>query len=70
MIQFVDENGLVLPTPPSLEPGIKISEASRMSWPGTHGVRQTRNGSIRNLVDLTKIAASSSNKTSQKLNGA
>lgn len=62
VIHFVDEEGLTLPTPGSLTAGIKIAEASRMSWPGTHGVRQSRGGRVRSVVELSKIAMSSSTK--------
>lgn len=63
-IHFVDEKGLTLPTPSALAAGVKIAEASRMSWPGTHVVRQTRSGRVRNVVELNKIAMSSSTKMS------
>lgn len=57
VINFIDEKGLTLPTPGSLAAGVKISEASRMSWPGTHGVRESRNGRVRNLVSLAAISS-------------
>lgn len=62
VIHFVDEKGLILPTPGPLAAGVKIAEASRMSWPGTHGVRQSRGGRVRNVVELNNIAMSSSTK--------
>lgn len=60
VVHFIDEKGLVLATPAELAGGVKVIEAARMSWPGTHGVRQGRGGSVRNLIELAKLAASSS----------
>lgn len=60
VVHFIDEKGLVLATPTDLANGVKVVEASRMSWPGTHGIRQSRGGSVRNLVELAKLSASSS----------
>jgi hypothetical protein len=60
IIHFIDEKGMTLPTPKSLADGVKISEAAEMSWPGTHGVRRSRNGKVRSLLSLTAISSSES----------
>lgn len=60
VIQFIDDKGMTLPTPQSLGAGVNIVEPARMSWPGTHGVRRSRNGRVRNLVSLTVISSSES----------
>ena len=52
LIQFIDASGQTLPTPPSFDSGVWIAEATRMSWPGTHRVREPREGRVRNVVDL------------------
>lgn len=60
VIQFIDEKGLTLPTPKSLAAGVSIVEATRMSWPGTHGVRRSRQGRVRHVVSLTALSSSES----------
>lgn len=55
-IEFIGSTGFVLPTPSKFQAGVIIAEASRMTWPGTHHVRQSRRGTVRNLVELISQA--------------
>lgn len=52
IVHFVGLHGEILPTPEMFRNGIAIVEASRMSWPGTHKVRETSNGRVRAVVEL------------------
>jgi hypothetical protein len=56
LIEFLGATGLVLPTPGIFQAGVAIAEASRMTWPGTHHVRQPRGGIVRNTVELVSQA--------------
>ena len=55
-IEFIAATGLILQTPSMLESGVRVAESSRMSWPGTHNVRQARQGSVRTVVELVSRA--------------
>ncbi len=59
LIQFVTAAGLLLPTPSVFESGVTVAEAARMTWPGTHHVRQPRQGTVRSLVELVSTAKTS-----------
>lgn len=52
ILHFVGSDGQILVTPELFRNGVQIVEASRMSWPGTHQVRQVSDGRVRTLVDL------------------
>lgn len=52
IVHFVDQQGTVLPTPDRFQNGVIVAEASRMSWPGTHRVREVRDGKVKSIVDL------------------
>ena len=52
VIHFLDMHGEILATPERFISGVMVAEASRMSWPGTHQVRQVRNGSVRSVVEM------------------
>lgn len=56
LIQFVSSSGLTLPTPSIFETGVAVAEAVRMSWPGTHHVRESRKGAVRHTVELVSRA--------------
>lgn len=56
LIEFLNPTGLVLPTPTKFQAGVTVAEASRMTWPGTHHVRQPRGGIVRNTVELVSQA--------------
>jgi len=52
IIHFVGFQGEILITPDIFRGGIVVPEGSRMSWPGTHQVREVSDGRVRTVVEL------------------
>lgn len=69
IIHFIGMHGEILPTPEVFRNGITVVEASRMSWPGTHKVRETSDGRVGAVVEFGAGRSPASAKVRPALGG-